>query len=382
MPLKEETTWQATYHTVDTPERFAAFLEELKRQTRFCIDTETTAIDPLRAELVGLSFCWQAGEAYYLPVRGPAGRPVLDEATTLAALGPILADPAIEKVGQNIKYDMLALGRAGVVLAGPVTDTMVLSYLLESGERNHNLDQLSQRLLDHTMIPITDLIGKGKNQSRMDQVAVDRVAEYAGEDADATWRIETILTAKVRDEGLWTLYAELERPLIAVLAGMEAAGVAVDVGRLRQLSRRVRRADRRDRDRGLCAGRPYLQHQFRPPASPGAVRRAETPLAAKDSRRRAEHGPGRFGRAGPQAPLSPLCSCSIVSYRSSRARTWTHCPSSFIPATAGSMRRSIRASRQPGGCPRATLTCKISRCAPRTAARFARRLSPADAGTS
>ncbi len=99
---------------------------------------------------------------------------------------------------------MLALGRAGVDLDGPVTDTMVLSYLLESGERNHNLDQLSQRLLDHTMIPITDLIGKGKNQGRMDQVAVDRVAEYAGEDADATWRIETILAAKVREQGLWT----------------------------------------------------------------------------------------------------------------------------------------------------------------------------------
>ena len=117
---------------------------------------------------------------------------------------PILGDPEIEKVGQNIKYDMLALGRAGAPLEGPVTDTMVLSYLLESGERNHNLDQLSQRLLDHTMIPITDLIGKGKSQGRMDQVAVDRVADYAGEDADATWRIETILSAKVRDQGLWT----------------------------------------------------------------------------------------------------------------------------------------------------------------------------------
>ncbi len=125
---------------------------------------------------------------------------------------------------------MLALRRAGVELAGPVTDTMILSYLLESGERNHNLDQLSQRLLDHTMIPITALIGKGKNQSRMDQVDVDRVAEYAGEDADATWRIEEILAAKVRDEGLWTLYAELERPLISVLARMEAAG---DRGRRR-----------------------------------------------------------------------------------------------------------------------------------------------------
>ena len=237
LPLKEEPTWQATYSTVDTPGRFDDFLHDLKRQRRFCVDTETTAIDPLRADLVGLSFCWKSGEAYYLPLRGPGGSNLLDEAATLEALRPILGDPMIEKVGQNIKYDILALKRAGVSLHGPLTDTMVLSYLLESGERNHNLDQLSQRLLDHTMIPITDLIGKGKSQLRMDQVAVDRVAEYAGEDADATWRIETILSAKVRDQGLWTLYAELERPLIAVLAGMEAAGVQVDVERLKQLSR-------------------------------------------------------------------------------------------------------------------------------------------------
>jgi DNA polymerase I len=237
LPLKEEATWQATYHAVDTPAKFADFLAELKRQTRFSVDTETTAIDPLQADLVGLSFCWKSGEAYYLPVRGPAGSNVLDPTTTLEALRGVLADPNIEKVGQNIKYDILSLGRAGLTLDGPITDTMILSYLLESGERNHNLDQLSQRLLDHTMIPITDLIGKGKNQGRMDEVAVERVAEYAGEDADATWRIETILAAKVKAEGLWTLYAELERPIVGVLARMEAAGVNVDVPRLEQLAR-------------------------------------------------------------------------------------------------------------------------------------------------
>ena len=236
-PAKVESTWQAVYRTIDTPDAFRAFLEELSRQPKFCVDTETTAIDPLRADLVGLSISWQAGEAYYLPLRGPAGSRLLGENETLAALAPIFSNPAIEKVGQNIKYDMLALGRAGVELAGPVTDTMVLSYILESGERNHNLDQLAQRLLNHTMIPITDLIGKGKSQARMDQVPVDRVAEYAGEDADATWRVEAILAAKVRDLGLWNLYAELERPLIAVLARMEAAGIAVDVARLLQLSR-------------------------------------------------------------------------------------------------------------------------------------------------
>jgi DNA polymerase-1 len=230
------SSWQADYRTIDTPALFARFLAELRKQPRFCIDTETTAIDPLRADLVGISVSWKAGEAYYLPLRGPAGSRLLDEATTLEALRPVLASLAVEKVGQNIKYDMLALGRAGVEVSGPLTDTMILSYLLESGERNHNLDQLSQRLLDHTMIPITALIGKGKKQARMDEVDVSRVAEYAGEDADATWRVEQILTPRVRAEGLWDLYAELERPLIAVLARMETAGIAVDVSLLSRLA--------------------------------------------------------------------------------------------------------------------------------------------------
>ncbi len=173
----------------------------MEKQPRFCVDTETTAIDPLRADLVGLAFSWQEGVAYYLPVRGPMWDKPLDLATTLEQLRPALTNPSTEKVGQNLKYDMLVLSRYGIEIAGPISDTMVLSYLLESGERNHNLDQLAHRYLDHTMVPITDLIGKGKTQKTMDQVEVARVAEYAGEDADATWRLDAILAAKVREEG-------------------------------------------------------------------------------------------------------------------------------------------------------------------------------------
>jgi DNA polymerase-1 len=233
---RQAAPWEADYRVVDTPAAFREFLAELSKQPKFCFDTETTALDPLRADLVGIAVSWKAGEAYYLPVRGPEGSRLLDEAATLDALRPILADPQKEKVGQNVKYDMLVLDRAGVEVGGPVTDTMVLSYLLESGERNHNLDQLSHRLLDHAMVPISDLIGKGKNQLRMDQVDVAKVTYYAGEDADATWRLESILAPKVRDEGLWSLYADLERPLIHVLARMERFGVKVDVAILGRLS--------------------------------------------------------------------------------------------------------------------------------------------------
>ncbi len=232
-----EAAWERDYTVVDTPESFRSFMAELRQQRRFCIDTETTDLDPLRASLVGISVSWEAAKAYYLPVRGPIHCPVLDPHEVLETLRPILADPDVEKIGQNIKYDMLSLGGAGVTIEGPITDTMILSYLLESGERNHNLDQLSRRLLGHTMIPISDLIGKGKKQLRMDQVDVARVAEYAGEDADATWRIAEILVPKVEQEGLWKLYEEVERPLISVLASMERAGVQVDCDRLGQLSR-------------------------------------------------------------------------------------------------------------------------------------------------
>ncbi len=107
-PAAQNPDWQASYQTVDTPESLERFLDELGRQPRFCVDTETTGLDPLRADLVGLAFCWKAGEAYYLPLRGPLWSKVLDPVVTLASLRPVLADPQIEKIGQNVKYDMLA----------------------------------------------------------------------------------------------------------------------------------------------------------------------------------------------------------------------------------------------------------------------------------
>jgi DNA polymerase-1 len=232
-----ETAWNTgSYPAIDTPEAFGQLLDKLRGLPRFAFDTETTSVDPLRADLVGLSFAWAEGKAAYVPVRGPIGSRVLDCRTVLEALRPILERPDVEIVGQNLKYDMLVLRKYGITLAPDITDTMVLSYLLESGERNHNLDELARRLLDHTMIPIASLIGKGKNPLRMDQVPVELVTEYAAEDADAAWRLEAVLAPRVRAEGLWPLYAELERPLIPVLAGMEAAGVAVDVRKLKALS--------------------------------------------------------------------------------------------------------------------------------------------------
>jgi len=231
-----EKPWNATYRTIATPEAFAAFLADLKQQSVFSFDTETTSVTARHAELVGCSFAWKAGEGYYLPVRAPEGEPRLDLQPMLDALKPILEDPRIKKVGQNLKYDLVVMRNVNILMQGIAFDTMLASYLLEAGERNHNLDELSQRRLGHTMIPIRDLIGTGKNQKTMDQVPVPQITDYAAEDADAAWRLVEVLGRELQDEQLQGLFDTLEVPLIDVLVAMEYAGIRVDPERLAVLS--------------------------------------------------------------------------------------------------------------------------------------------------
>lgn len=231
-----QPAWQADYRTVDTPEKFAEFLRELRRQPVFSVDTETTHILPRWAEIVGYSFAWSDGVGWYLPVRAPEGEPRLDPQATLAALRPILEDSGVGKVGQNLKYDMVVLRSAGARLANPAFDTMIADYLLEAGERSHNLDELARRYLDHTTIKISELIGTGKQQQRMDEVPVSRITDYAAEDADVAWRLRAPLAARLAETGLEALFHDVEVPLIEVLVEMEYNGIAIDVARLRRLS--------------------------------------------------------------------------------------------------------------------------------------------------
>lgn len=230
-------TWQADYRTVGTPDALAQLVAELSRQSQISVDTETTGLGPAQADLVGLSFAWKPGEAYYVPLRAPAGEPQLDPAGTLAALRPVLENPAIAKLGQNLKYDMVVLRSAGIELAGTRFDTMMASYLLEAGERNHSLDELAHRYLRYKTTKIAELIGKGKQQKRLDEVPVAAVAAYAGEDADVALRLAPILAEKLRQDELFELFEKLELPLIEVLAELEFNGIKVDVGRLNELSR-------------------------------------------------------------------------------------------------------------------------------------------------
>ncbi|MBY0588054.1 DNA polymerase I [bacterium] len=231
--------WISDYRAITEPEAFDAFLKELAAQSRISFDLETTSINASEAQIVGYAISWEPGIAYYIAVRAPRGETNLTPAETLEALRPILENPAIEKIGQNIKYDMVVLRRAGIRLAGLSFDTMIASYLLEPGERNHNLDELSQRLLQHETIKIDSLIGKGgkgKIQRRMDQVPVKEVAEYAGEDADVAWRVAEILRPRIEKDALGKLLDDVEIPLVEVLAEMEATGIRIDVKRLKELS--------------------------------------------------------------------------------------------------------------------------------------------------
>ena len=228
--------WQATYQLVDSQKALTAFLKELKKQKRFAVDLETTSLDPLRGEIVGYAFSWKAGEGFYLAVRGPEGEKTLDPDKTLEALKPVLQNAAIAKVNQNIKYDQLVLRNNGVELAGVTGDPMVAHYLLHAGERSHNLDEMTRVYFNHENIPISQLIGKGKNQVTLDKVSTAKVADYSGEDADAAWRLTELLETDLQTEGLKGLYDDLEVPLIDVLADMEFAGVRLDVPFLQQLS--------------------------------------------------------------------------------------------------------------------------------------------------
>ncbi|MBL8794015.1 MAG: DNA polymerase I, partial [Planctomycetia bacterium] len=239
-PPRAKDAWQATYRLVDTVEQFDDFEQQLKQQRRFAIDLETTSLEPRRAEIVGLAFSWQAGEGWYVAVRGPATDAHLDPRKTLDRLRPILEDPAVAKINQNIKYDWLVFRQQGVNLQGVVGDPMVADYLLHAGERSHSLDDLALRYLQHRMIPITDLIGKKvKTQRRMDQVPTAQVAEYAGEDADAAYRLGDILEKVLAEQKLKQLYDEVEIPLIEVLAELEFNGIRLDIPLLTKLGEQM-----------------------------------------------------------------------------------------------------------------------------------------------
>ncbi len=252
------TTIKPVYATIDTPEALSALVLEMRRQKQISVDTETTHLWPRWAEIVGISLSWNEREAYYLPLRGPQGSRLLEPQAALEALRPVLEDPTIGKLGQNLKYDRIVLRGAGIELAGTPFDTMVASYLLDAGQRNHNLDDLAKRYLRHTTVKIEELIGSGKHQKRMDEVPVPQITDYAAEDALVPVRLQPILARRMEEESLVPLFRDVEMPLIDVLVELEYNGVKIDVGRLAELSHNFgRQMQRLEQEIYALAGREF-----------------------------------------------------------------------------------------------------------------------------
>jgi hypothetical protein len=234
------------YVTIRDAETLAAWMAEATEGGLLCVDLETTSLDEMVAQIVGVALATAPGKAAYVPIAHTSGdgdllgrvERVPDQLNldnVLDALKPVLADPATLKIGQNLKYDLKVLKRHGVEVT-PIDDTMLMSYALDSGVSSHGMDVLSERHLGHRTVHIKDLIGSGKTAITFDKVDLDKAATYAAEDADITFRLWGVLRPRLAAERVSTVYHTLERPLIPVLVDMELAGIKVHRDTLSRLS--------------------------------------------------------------------------------------------------------------------------------------------------
>ena len=233
------------YKTVTTLTQLGHWIARAREMGAVCVDTETTSLDPMQAGLCGVSLAVAPGEACYIPCGHRAGGDLMSssrdaivqiaEADLLAALKPLLEEPGVLKIAQNLKYDYLIFLVRGIRIA-PYDDTMLMSYVLEGGLHGHGMDELSELHLTHTPIPFAEVAGKGKEKVTFDSVAIKEATRYSAEDADVTLRLSALLKPRLAAEGKRTVYETLERPLISVLADMESAGITIDPDLLRRLS--------------------------------------------------------------------------------------------------------------------------------------------------
>lgn len=237
----------AAYEAVQTLERLSAWVTRARAAQAVAVDTETTSLDAMRADLVGVSLALGPNDACYIPL-GHGGSDMFAQkpeqvpmAEAIAALKPLLEDESVLKIFHNGKYDLNILARAGIAVA-PIDDTMVISFNLDAGRGEegigggHGMDELCQRHLDHTAIAFKDLCGTGKKAIGFNEVPLDRATHYAAEDADITWRLHAMLKPRLSVEGGSRVYERVDRPLIPVVAGMEREGIKVDRARLAKLS--------------------------------------------------------------------------------------------------------------------------------------------------
>lgn len=260
-PVVEEAPSDVEYELVTDEGALDRWVADAYAAGTVAVDTETTSLNAMRARLVGISLSVEPGRAAYVPVGHVAAEPQggldlgdggappsdapdqLDPKVALAALKPLLEDPAVLKVGHNLKYDLVILAQACVAHLGEdlvpaaVDDTMLLSYVLDAGRGGHGMDELAERELGLSTIKISELIGSGKNAITFDRVPLDQACTYAAEDADVTLRLHRAMKRRLVTEHMATVYETIERPLVPIIAAMERAGIQVDRARLDDLSR-------------------------------------------------------------------------------------------------------------------------------------------------
>ena len=224
---------QIKYQLVSTTEQRSQLLTDLMQQTSVCFDTETTGLNPLTADLIGLAFCFEKNQAFYVHIPEGEEQNIADEFKVF------FEKQGIEKIAQNLKYDYKILAKYDIVVAAPYFDTMLAHYLLKPDQR-HNMDVLAQNYLNYSPISIETLIGKkGKNQLSMRQAPLDKVYEYACEDADITWQLKQIFAQKLKGTHLEKLFNDIELPLIPVLSAMEIEGIRIDIDALNDFSKEL-----------------------------------------------------------------------------------------------------------------------------------------------
>ena len=251
---------RSRYETLLTEADLNRWMEKLKQAKLFALDTETDNLDYMAANLVGISFALENGEAAYLPLQlDYLGAPkALEKTTALSLLKPVLENPAIQKVGQNFKYDLTIFARNGIDVQGVAFDTMLESYVLNSTGR-HNMDDLAKRYLGHQTISFEEIAGKGKNQLTFNQIPLEQAAEYAAEDADVTMKLQQVLWEKLSKEPtLEKLFKEMELPLLGVLSRMERRGVLIDSDALFLQSNAIaNRLSELEEQAYVLAGQPF-----------------------------------------------------------------------------------------------------------------------------
>ncbi len=222
------------YKNILTDEDLDSLVENLNEKSTISVDTETSSLNPLEAELIGISFSLGPNDAYYIPLAHKNTKSLQKE-KVLKKIKPILEDQSIKKVGQNIKYDFIILKRNGIEI-NPLEDTMLLSYVLDAGNNRHNMDTLSELHLGHKTISYKDIVGSGKNQLNFSEVSIKEATRYAAEDADVTLRLYEILSSRVDDEKLNKIYDTFEKPMVKLLSKMEMHGIKINDSYLKELS--------------------------------------------------------------------------------------------------------------------------------------------------